>query len=182
MATHSMILAWRIPWTEEPGGLQSLGSQRIGHDWSNSALTHTYIPSFLRLPSRPHPTPLDERWAELPVLCSSFLLAIYCTHASVYTLMPTLPFPLCVHMSALCICVYIFKKCLRYCRWDCILDILPGPASSTSFLSFSKSFTNQDPAPSWCCLVHHVLSSFYILWSPKVHMVYNFILIIMLKF
>ena len=33
MATHSSILAWRIPWTEEPGGLQSMGSQRLGHDW-----------------------------------------------------------------------------------------------------------------------------------------------------
>ena len=32
MATHSSILAWRIPWTEEPGGLQSKGWQRVGHD------------------------------------------------------------------------------------------------------------------------------------------------------
>ena len=32
MATHSSFLAWRIPWTEEPGGLQSMGSQRAGHD------------------------------------------------------------------------------------------------------------------------------------------------------
>ena len=32
MATHSSNLAWRIPWTEEPGGLQSMGSQRIGHN------------------------------------------------------------------------------------------------------------------------------------------------------
>ena len=32
MATHSSILAWRIPWTEEPGGLQSMGSQRVAHD------------------------------------------------------------------------------------------------------------------------------------------------------
>ena len=32
MATHSRILAWRIPWTEEPGGLQSTGSQRVRHD------------------------------------------------------------------------------------------------------------------------------------------------------
>ena len=32
MATHSNILAWRIPWTEEPGGLQSMGSQSMGHD------------------------------------------------------------------------------------------------------------------------------------------------------
>ena len=39
MATHSSILAWRIPWTEEPGGLQSGGSQRVGYDWVSC--THT---------------------------------------------------------------------------------------------------------------------------------------------
>ena len=32
MVTHSSILSWKIPWTEEPGGLQSMGSQRVGHD------------------------------------------------------------------------------------------------------------------------------------------------------
>ena len=40
MATHSYILAWRIPWTEEPGWLQSMGSQRVRHDWSSSPHTH----------------------------------------------------------------------------------------------------------------------------------------------
>ena len=39
MATHSSILAWRIPWTEESGGLQSMGSQRVGHD----LVTNTFI-------------------------------------------------------------------------------------------------------------------------------------------
>ena len=39
MATHSSILAWRIPWTEEPGGLQSLGSQRVRYDY----VTNTYL-------------------------------------------------------------------------------------------------------------------------------------------
>ena len=37
MATHSSVLAWRIPGTEEPGGLPSMGSHRAGHDWSDSA-------------------------------------------------------------------------------------------------------------------------------------------------
>ena len=37
MASHSSILAWRIPWTEEPGRLQSMGLQRVGHDWSDWA-------------------------------------------------------------------------------------------------------------------------------------------------
>ena len=36
MATHSSTLAWKIPWTEEPGGLQSMGSWRVGHDWATS--------------------------------------------------------------------------------------------------------------------------------------------------
>ena len=42
MATHSSILVWRIPWTEEPGTLQSIGSLRDGHNWSN--WTHYHIP------------------------------------------------------------------------------------------------------------------------------------------
>ena len=33
MATHSSILGWRIPWTEKPGGLQFMGSQRVSHNW-----------------------------------------------------------------------------------------------------------------------------------------------------
>ena len=37
MATHSSILAWRIPWTEEPGGLQSMESQKVRHNWSDLA-------------------------------------------------------------------------------------------------------------------------------------------------
>ena len=36
MATHSSILVWRTPWMEEPGGLQSMGSQRVGHDWATN--------------------------------------------------------------------------------------------------------------------------------------------------
>ena len=39
MATHSRFLAWRIPWTEEPGGLQSMGSQRVRHDWTTKHST-----------------------------------------------------------------------------------------------------------------------------------------------
>ena len=48
MLTHSSILAWRIPWTEEPGGLQSMGSQRVRHDRTTNI--HTYCPrKFLHL-------------------------------------------------------------------------------------------------------------------------------------
>ena len=40
MATHSSILAWRIPWTEKPGALQFMGSQRVRHDWNDLARMH----------------------------------------------------------------------------------------------------------------------------------------------
>ena len=43
MATHSRILDWRGPWTEEPGVVQSMGSQIVGRDWSDSACTYLYI-------------------------------------------------------------------------------------------------------------------------------------------
>ena len=43
MATHSSILAWRIPWTDEPGGLQSMESQRVGHDLATEQQQHIYI-------------------------------------------------------------------------------------------------------------------------------------------
>ena len=45
MATPSSILAWKIPWTEEPGGLQSMGSQRVGHDLTYTHNTQTHIKS-----------------------------------------------------------------------------------------------------------------------------------------
>ena len=49
MATHSSILAWRIPWTEKPGGLQSLGLQRVGHD--SETLEQIEILNFPFLPA-----------------------------------------------------------------------------------------------------------------------------------
>ena len=43
MAPHSRTLAWKIPWTEEPGGLQSMGSWRVGHDWTTSLSLFTFM-------------------------------------------------------------------------------------------------------------------------------------------
>ena len=48
MGTHSSILAWRIPWTEEPGGLQSMGLQRVGH---NIVIEHAHMQS-IRKPTK----------------------------------------------------------------------------------------------------------------------------------
>ena len=43
MATHSSTLTWKIPWTEEPGRLQSMGSLRVGHDWETSLSLFTFM-------------------------------------------------------------------------------------------------------------------------------------------
>ena len=43
-APHSSTLAWKIPWMEEPGGLQSMGSLRVGHDWETSLSLFTFMP------------------------------------------------------------------------------------------------------------------------------------------
>ena len=72
MATHSSILAWVIPWTEEPGGLWSMGLQRVRHDWAR-----TYLPKSpekralrkpllrsLQTPPRGLCTPSERKWAK----------------------------------------------------------------------------------------------------------------------
>ena len=43
MATHSSILAWEIPWTEEPGGMQSMGLQRVGCDLATNQQTNVWL-------------------------------------------------------------------------------------------------------------------------------------------
>ena len=56
VATHSSTLAWKIPWTEEPGRLQAMGSLRVGHDWATSlSLTLQYYDGFLPYINMNHP-------------------------------------------------------------------------------------------------------------------------------
>ena len=60
MAAHSSILAWRIPWTEEPGRLQSMGSQRVRPDW---ATEHAHTLWFHQKPQCMGMTCMDKGWA-----------------------------------------------------------------------------------------------------------------------
>ena len=52
IATHSSIRAWKIPWIDEPGGLQPMGSQRVGHNWVTN--TFSYTPQEILLLSWAH--------------------------------------------------------------------------------------------------------------------------------
>ena len=88
MATHSCILAWRIPWTEEPGGLQSMGSQRIRYDWvTNTSLQNLYV--FLRF---------TDLWFFVDNLCDEKSLFIY----------------LFLAMQDLCCCLWAFSGCSKW--------------------------------------------------------------------
>ena len=61
MATHSSVLAWRIPGTGKPGGLPSMGLHRVGHDWSDLAV---HILSTLVAQMVKHPPAMQETWAQ----------------------------------------------------------------------------------------------------------------------
>ena len=73
MATHSGILAWRIPSTEKPGGLQSMGSQRVGHDWTTSYLLKkelsNAICSNMDTPIGVHTMPDKHKYHLIPLVC-----------------------------------------------------------------------------------------------------------------
>ena len=71
MAPHSSTLAWKIPWTEEPGRLQSMGSRRVGHDWVTSLSLFT----FMHWRRKWQPTPVflpgeSQGWGSLPSMGS----------------------------------------------------------------------------------------------------------------
>ena len=68
LATHSSILAWRIPWTEEPGGLQSMGLQGVRHDWA----INTFILTLSMCISLPLSFP-----CHMLFICSSYLLSFF---------------------------------------------------------------------------------------------------------
>ena len=88
MATHSSILAWRIPWMEEPGRLQSMGSQRVGHDWAHTSIhCHTLAEGLwvrdLTLPNMSGAVPHlcgDGTWLSLSVVVRGRCLIKFSFH------------------------------------------------------------------------------------------------------
>ena len=92
MATHSRILTWKIPWTEEPGGLQFMGLQRVGHDWAHMHWYTTIFFSFYyayprnNLANAIKGTRLGDVWEHALKDCSNTLLIILARiYSSVYS-------------------------------------------------------------------------------------------------
>ena len=96
MAPHSSTLAWKIPWMEEPGRLQSMGSLRVGHDWATSLSLFTFMPWRRKWQPTPVFLPGESQggawWADVYGVAqsrtrlkslSSSNYSIYCSYCSV---------------------------------------------------------------------------------------------------
>ena len=86
MAAHSSILAWRIPWTEEPGGLQSMGSERVGHEWITNTSKECYRKS--RFQSKAFKLTKESvcfAWGSLVVFSSPSCLFFFLGHVFIFS-------------------------------------------------------------------------------------------------
>ena len=149
---HSGILVWRIPWTEKPGGLWPIGSQRVGHDWSDSS--HAQF-------RRPEVQNQDVDWALLPLKpigddSLSLLPAsersrhfltwdgIAPNSASVFTCLPSVcpNFPLLRRVKVIPFRVH------PYLEWPCL-------TSTSAMTLFSSTVTVWDSRWTWSFSEHH---------------------------
>ena len=146
MAIHFSILAWRIPWTEEPGGLQSTGSQRVGHDWATSL----YAKSTCLIACTPLSPELHIYWPS-PLPLQHFLRAIWnaVSRAIVFILPPKR-----FHSQLSC-CALLKSTCITMI---CYFYFLPSHVSTNSWgyasrkkISSSKFKTSLLIYDVWYC-------------------------------
>ena len=122
MAPHSSTLAWKIPWTEEPSGLQSMGSLRVGHDWATSLSLLTSMhwrrkwqPTPVFLPGESQGggslvgyhqwgRRVGHNWSDLAAAAAAAMSMFPCYSLSLFR--PLLPCPLCPQASSLCLCLH----------------------------------------------------------------------------
>ena len=100
MATHSSTLAWRIPWTEEPGWLQSMGSQRVGHDW----VTFTHSAFFMVQLSHPYMTTGKTKALTIQIFVSKVMSLLFNTLSGFLIAFLSRSKSLLISLSAVTIC------------------------------------------------------------------------------
>ena len=138
MATHSSFLAWKIPWTEKPGGLQPMGSQRVRHDWACSH-THTHMHT--------HGDKLAQVIQPLNFLlrkCSKPKAHSQASSWSRKTACTRLPFPFIIIRFIVSLCVSVARSCPIICLtlWTIAWE---GPL----FIDFSRQeYWSRWPFPS----------------------------------
>ena len=143
--TNSSILAWRIPWTEEPGGLQSMRSQRVGHDWA-----HVHDWNY-RCTGIQEPYRAKEPGSSLHCMAFTWLSS----YASFWSLLILSPLLRTGSLTLSLLCCLVAKSCPTICNpTDCsmpgfpVLHYLPESAPDSS-----------------CCLFRHLIPSWLWLWA-----------------
>ena len=137
MAIHSSIIAWRTPWIEEPGGLQSMGLQRVGHGWSDLACTHTH--------THTHSLSLSSNVYAFPVLSFHIYIKL--------VILPELPLEVNTLHRSCYICqsdIFCTKLCFQSLPASTsALSLLPKLRSQASFppAKASKLEVKQQPLP-----------------------------------
>ena len=117
MATHSSILAWKIPWTEEPAWLQSIGSQRVGDNWRTNTSLHlscfSHVQLFATLRTVAHQALLSMRFSrqDTEVDCNFLLQGILLTRESNLCLLCNPHWQVC-SLLLLPLGIYVYKSFL----------------------------------------------------------------------
>ena len=138
MATHPGILAWEIAWTEDPGGRQSMGSQRVGHGWSQHRHIYQciYLSTYLfKVCQSTYPSTITHLLIYLQFFnLSTFYLCIYLyinlffNLSSIYLLscMSYLSIHASIHLSSICLGAKSLQSCLILCD---LMDCSPSGSS-----------------------------------------------------
>ena len=115
MAPHSSTLAWKLPWTEEPGSLQSMGSLRVGHDWVTSLLPSTFM----------H---WRRKWQPTSVLAWRILGMGGAWWAAIYGVAQSQTQLTWLNSSSsyICVCVYIYTYIYIWRKWQPTTVHSPG--------------------------------------------------------
>ena len=179
MAPHSSTLAWKIPWTKEPGRLQSMGSLRVRHDWATSLSLFTFMhwrrkwwPTPVFLPGESERrgrlvgcrlwghTELND-WSDLAAAATIHATSVYLRN-NVKNAITKLPFKyiyICVYVCILTIFLYWFVACsVKINSWELKKDFL----LSIFFFTF-KLVWHRVRA---CYINNHILFNYIKLFFP----------------
>ena len=150
MASHSSILAWKIPWTEEPGRLQSMGSRRVRHDWATSLSLFTFMhrrrkwqppPVFLPGESQgwePSGLPstgshrVGHDWRDLAAAAAAAAAAAPFTEMTHF------------HNALQCINQVSINTCTQVCSWTFFFITIVYPCINLSILISEALITSLD--------------------------------------
>ena len=185
MATHSSTLAWKIPWTEEPGRLQSMRSLRVGHDWATSLSLFT----FMHWRRKWQPTPMflpgesqgrGAWWAAVSGVAQSWTRLKWCSsssssssrgnHLYIFKFYWNIVYLLCFCCTAEWLSyTYLYTSYFLLWRLLCPCDS-PGKNTGVVAIPFSRG-SSQPRDRTW---VSRIAAELFTIWATRESLPYPF--------